>query len=273
MQAREALEASKRTQKKQPVKEIQPRDNMNPLQNSISKCTIQGNKVLLPEEHLDNYPDVKKALIQAGGTYKNNAFIFPSDPTPLIDKLMNGASVNRKKELQFFETPEEVALFVVRHGFIQPSHLLGEFSAGRGALIKAARAEGHNNKFDVCEIDDINRAELEQLENVEIIGTDFLNVQPVERYDVILLNPPFSKNQDITHIEHAYKFLKPGGRLVAVSSKHWQYAKNRKETAFREWIEEIEGCTYEVDSIVGPQAFKKSGTNISTIVLEIDKPK
>ncbi len=30
------------------------------------------------------------------------------------------------------------------------------------------------------------------------------------------MNPPFSRQQDIRHVMHAAKFLKPGGRLVAV---------------------------------------------------------
>jgi 16S rRNA G1207 methylase RsmC len=35
-------------------------------------------------------------------------------------------------------------------------------------------------------------------------------------HDCVLMNPPFSKGQDVAHILHALKFLKPGGRLVAL---------------------------------------------------------
>jgi hypothetical protein len=36
------------------------------------------------------------------------------------------------------------------------------------------------------------------------------------KFDRVVMNPPFDHGADIKHVEHARKFLKPGGRLVAV---------------------------------------------------------
>jgi len=35
-------------------------------------------------------------------------------------------------------------------------------------------------------------------------------------HDCVLMNPPFSKGQDVAHILHALKVLEAGGRLVAI---------------------------------------------------------
>ena len=53
------------------------------------------------------------------------------------------------------------------------------------------------------------------------MGDDFLN--PSEwatafKYDRIIANPPFTKNQDIDHVMQMWNFLKPGGRIVSIMS-------------------------------------------------------
>ena len=50
-----------------------------------------------------------------------------------------------------------------------------------------------------------------------IINGDFLeHATEVGSFDRILMNPPFSKAQDIGHITRAADMLNPGGRLVAI---------------------------------------------------------
>lgn len=82
---------------------------MTVLIQDLNKCTVEGNVIKLPTEHLADYPGLKKALHQAGAIYKRNAFIFPNEAQPYVDKLLGGTSINRKKETQFFETPDAIA--------------------------------------------------------------------------------------------------------------------------------------------------------------------
>ena len=44
-------------------------------------------------------------------------------------------------------------------------------------------------------------------------------------FDRIVMNPPFSRDQDARHVNHAFSFLKPGGKLVAIVGS---YALNGK---------------------------------------------
>ena len=50
-----------------------------------------------------------------------------------------------------------------------------------------------------------------------LLGQDFLTYTE-ETWDRIVMNPPFSKCQDRTHILKAYELLNSGGILVAVAS-------------------------------------------------------
>ena len=71
------------------------------------------------------------------------------------------------------------------------------------------------------------------------------------------MNPPFTKGQDIKHVNHALQFLKPGGKLVAIM------AGNDKS----KWFDSLEWC-YEIEDVPAG-AFKESGTNVATIIVTI----
>jgi len=102
---------------------------------------------------------------------------------------------------------------------------------------------------------------------------DFLELRPGQfLYDLVLMNPPFENRQDAAHVMHAYNFLKPGGRLVAVMSPG-PFSDSRKAgQAFRGWFENLamRGLTYSEDLPAG--SFKASGTGVSTLLITIDKP-
>jgi len=258
--------------KQQPVtfEMIKPVENMNTLQESLSKCTIAGNVLHLPKEQLSNYNELRTALLKAGAQYKKNTFVFPNEARPYVDKLMGGEVVNLKKEFQFFATPkkiaDEMAAFAMV-GFDPNSMTILEPSAGQGALVKACLEHHSNIRFDCCELMDINRSILEKIDGCTIIAEDFLKVGRFAYYDRIIANPPFAKNQDIDHIRLMFKHLKEGGRIVAIASVHWQFASGKKETEFKAWLDEI-GATYEN---LDAGDFKESGTNVKTCMIIIDK--
>lgn len=257
-----------------PVK-IGERENMNALQASIAKCSIAGNTVFLPdikEGMLPNYGDVRKAFLNAGAEYKRNTFVFPNDAQPYIDRLMGGESVNIKKEFQFFATPphlaEEMAAFIM-NGFDAEKMTILEPSAGQGALVKACLNFDDRNQMIVhaYELMDINRAVLGKIKDCIVLGDDFLTADVPGNFDRIIANPPFNKNQDIDHIRKMYQVCKKGGRIVTIASKHWQISKNKKETDFREWLEEIGAVIDDIEA----GEFSESGTKIATCMIIIDK--
>lgn len=45
---------------------------------------------------------------------------------------------------------------------------------------------------------------------------NFLDLPPVDKYDAVVMNPPFSGTHWAKHVQHAIKWLKPHGRIVAI---------------------------------------------------------
>ena len=46
---------------------------------------------------------------------------------------------------------------------------------------------------------------------------DFMEMKPNGiRFERVVMNHPFTKNQDSAHVEHALRFLKPGERIAAI---------------------------------------------------------
>lgn len=246
-------------------------------QKILQACTVEGNVVKLPPGQLDRklYMEVAGALQLIGGKWKGNkvmGFVFPQDPSDLLAQIANGEKRNLKKEFQFFETPPELCAEMVREGNINsPDLMVLEPSAGQGAIVKEILKSTPRNIVHAFELMDLNRTFLNKIDGCIVLGNDFLTeTEYFYKFDRIVANPPFSKNQDIDHIYKMWECLKPGGRIVTIASKHWLLASNKKETQFKEWIYD----TVEADvNTVDAGTFSDSGTKIETVMIIIDKPK
>ncbi len=259
-----AASAPKRKEKIKPVtvKQVEASSNMNDLQTSLSKCTYTENTLYLPFERLDNYNDVRKALLNAGAIYKNNTFVFPNLAEPFINRLMGGEVVNIKKQYQFFATPKHLAKRIIGDIPFYTGARVAEFQAGQGGFLDVL--PNLNLQLTICELMPEN-CEVLRSKGYEIIEGDFLKQDwPMQNF--IIGNPPFSKNQDIAHFMHMYKFLNIGGRMDVITSCHWLYANDKKSVEFRDFINE--NANYqEIDE----GEFKESGTNIKTVWITLNK--
>jgi hypothetical protein len=240
----------------------------------LQRVTITGNVVKLPPGQLDRslYMDVAKRLNGIGGQWKGGkiaGFVFPSDPSDLIQKISGGQKINLKKEFQFFGTPDARADMLVADAFIEVGHKILEPSAGQGAIVKAVLRRFPSVTVDCYELMETNRTILSGIKNARILGNDFLSngLEP-GIYDRILANPPFSKNQDIDHIIEMFRLLKPGGRLVSIASQHWKTSKNKKETEFRYWLEDRGADVQDIPAGV----FKESGAGVGAVTITLEKP-
>jgi len=247
----------------------------------LQQCTIDGNIVRLPKIQLDRklYLDTAKALNLIGGKWtggKVAGFVFPvgyeEELQSLINKLAGGEKLNPKKEYQFFETPIELARQLIYYADIDRlnCHLrILEPEAGQGAIVKVIFEKENIRQVDCCELMEINRTFLEKIEGVLIIANDFFSLSDAynDYYDRIIANPPFTNNQDIDHIRKMYECLKTGGRLVTVASKHWEIASGRKETEFKNWLDNLGADIIQISD----GTFKESGTMVGGFIIIIDK--
>lgn len=239
----------------------------------LQKCKINGTTIQLPTGQLDRklYMEVAKSLELIGGKWKGGkvaGFVFPNDPTELLEQIATGEKRNLKKEFQFFSTPNELCDTLVELTDIHASHSVLEPSAGQGAIINAIYRGSMLRQIDCCELMDVNRIFLSKIKNVRIIQNDFLMLKNHENsFDRIIANPPFSKNQDIDHIMKMWECLKPKGRIVSIASRHWLQSSNKKEVAFRKFLEDNQAEIIDVDA----GKFKESGTSIATVIIVLNK--
>lgn len=196
---------------------------------------------------------------------------IPLNDIPKIQKmemdLRKKLAWDRNAFNDFFPTPESRADWVASQADIQPGMDILEPSAGNGVLADAARKAGGN--VDVVELEQQLRDILKE-KDFNVVGSDFDEFTPDKLYDRVLMNPPFSHDLDIKHVQKAFEHLKPGGKLVAIVSTMAGERSNKRNQAFREWLDEL-GVREEK---LPEGMFKESmnPTNVATKLLTLTKP-
>lgn len=164
----------------------------------------------------------------------------------------NGTAPRAVAAYQLFQTPAEIANRMVEA--LKPGARVLEPSAGLGRLLDAiARKEPRETVAVEKDVNLCRELFLQNRNGVRILQRDFLTVTREElgQFDFIVMNPPFHMRSDIQHIEHALRFLAPGGTLVAVCLDGYQRRQKLNPT---EWIPLPAGC------------FKAEGTNVATAI-------
>lgn len=266
------------------------------VRDVLSRSTITADRVVLPPGQLDRklYERVNKALEGAGGKWNRSAkaHVFTRDPREALGMVAaQGVVTNVKQALQSFYTPDDLAEKLVLTAGLRNTTisdvaasvpLVLEPSIGAGAIALAAiRATLGRMFIDGYDIDKVAIGQARSALEAEfqkrcasgrwsVVEQDFLTVTPPSepRYDYVLMNPPFTKGQDMAHVLHAWKFLKPGGTLAAITSPGWKHRVQKSAVAFREFIERHKEHVEDLPE----GAFKASGTGIATVLVVLSKP-
>jgi protein-L-isoaspartate O-methyltransferase len=178
------------------------------------------------------------------------------------DGLKNGGGVQVVTAPQLFPTPADLAARMVAIADIQDDDDVLEPSAGTGAILAIFARGGRGGNTVAVELNSQLAAILnETYQYVRVLCADFLAWGPEYGgpFDKVLMNPPFSCADDIKHILHAAKMLKPGGRIVAICANGPRQRDKLKPMA-----------SYWED--LPPDTFKESGTNVNAALLAIDNP-
>lgn len=243
------------------------------VEEILKHCTLDDNVLRLPQVQFNkkSYAEAKKWIEEAGGSWqggKVQGFIFPFNPERVFSILNEGKRCNLAQDFQFFETPSNVADWLVMlAGGIHEHDKVLEPSAGRGALVKAIHRSCPDAVVDCYEMMPENKGLLSRLGGINIIGDDFTKSTIGKKYTKIIANPPFSGNQDIRHVRMMYDMLEQGGTLASITSAHWEFAEEKTCRDFRQWLEDVGGAKYEIES----GAFKESGTGVRTLAIVIKR--
>ena len=204
-----------------------------------------------------NTEQLIKSIVEYGEIVKEA--IKPIDRTAQeIKRRENECKLQQKGDIQF--TPSEVAAQLVELAGIDENSRVLEPSAGIGNIVDKIKEVTKN--IDVIERMS-NFRELLRLKGYSLVGDDFLEYRTEKLYDSIIMNPPFSKNQDIEHLKHAFSMLKNGGTLVCVTSPHWSFAGDKQSIDFRNWLDEQDYYTEDLKA----KTFEMTGVTSKILVI------
>lgn len=172
-----------------------------------------------------------------------------------------------KYVLIFLEEADELSRRGYRRYKQAHASELSTMPGATDAILDAIHRVQPDVVVDCYELMPENKEKLSKLDHIRLLGDDFTQAEHSSEYDLIVANPPFSKNQDIRHVMQMYQDLKPGGTVAAITSRHWQQASEKVCKDFRAFLEEVSAQVYEIEE----GAFKKSGTGVGTIAIVINK--
>jgi len=197
--------------------------------------------------HLLFEPDTLRDINMALAEYYGEVLPDCSEEKPDQPRASTAVS----KDLQYYPTPAAVVERVMAEFHIRPGEKVLEPSCGCGRFLDALRKAG----ADAIGIEvDPSRAAQARAKGHRVLLANFLETIPTEDYDHVVMNPPFYGQHYAKHVNHALKFLKPGGRLTAILPATARYDHGLLNGRWQ-------------DLPVG--SFSESGTNINTTVLTI----
>jgi hypothetical protein len=246
----------------------------------LRAASIEGNTVVLNSGRLDrpSYLAVNEILTRLGGKWNRKAggHVFPSDPRPALTEVLDAGKAPEKNPLAYFPTSAFVVDEMVMRAEIEPGMTVLEPSAGDGAIVYGVLEKTDGEcQVTAIELDCGRAAQLPAggLHHI-IAGQDFLAWETTERFDRILMNPPFTSPSDpaayVAHIVKAWGLLKPGGKLVAIIPAGILNRTDRATEPIRHLLARDRDALGAV-RLLSEDAFKESGTGCRCELIWIEK--
>lgn len=251
----------------------------------LKEAKVNGNKVVLPPRQLERslYEEVNEVLLCLGGKWKGRGkhpdgspkgeHLFPYEIEHLLQAVLETGLMPPKNPTAFFPTPKavvyEMLAFLDTYKYNDEDCWILEPSAGQGGILELAKARFPKANFDVVEYLDLN-AQVLRDKGYRVYEQDFMNFVPEQKYHLILMNPPFSLEEDkyawISHTQKAFELLREDGMLVAIVPASIKFNSLVKVEEFRSQVEVFGGIE---DLPEG--AFKESGTGVATCLIYMEK--
>lgn len=148
-----------------------------------------------------------------GAVGEDGMWHFEYQPMSVIDEICTSGCIPDQVSHQFYPTPEPLAARVVEMADIKPGMSVLEPSAGQGGLADLMPGclcvEAAQLNFRVLTAKGHRALHVDFLAWVANWGAD-------EKFDRVVMNPPFDQGRWLSHVEAAAKLVATGGRLVAI---------------------------------------------------------
>ncbi|TYC51072.1 DUF4942 domain-containing protein [Weissella muntiaci] len=122
-------------------------------------------------------------------------------------------------ENEFYPTPQNVIGKMLKDLDLNTIGSVLEPSAGKGdiatALAERTKTVYSNRTLDIDTVEiDENLVAILKSQNIRVIHNDFLTLKTFKKYDLIIMNPPFSNGDK--HLLKALDMQKNGGQIIAL---------------------------------------------------------
>lgn len=139
---------------------------------------------------------------------------FDYEPRPVIEQLIFGGVVPEQASYQFYPTKSQISKDAAQRLCIEPGKRYCEPSAGLGDLA-CHLPMATTTCIELAQV----RVKVLEAKGYNTVKADFLEWaerNSDQRFDGILMNPPFSKGRALAHLLAAASLVAEGGRLVAI---------------------------------------------------------
>lgn len=139
---------------------------------------------------------------------------FDYEPRPVIEQLIFGGVVPEQTSYQFYPTKSQISEDAAQRLYIEPGKSYCEPSAGLGDLA-CHLPMASTLCIELAEV----RVKVLESKGYNTVKADFLEWAQRnrdQRFDGILMNPPFSKGRALAHLVAAASLIAEDGRLVAI---------------------------------------------------------
>ena len=173
--------------------------------------------------------------------------------------------------VQFYPTPEKLADKMVSKLRLKDYMSILEPSAGKGDLVSAlsrrAKEEGYKFDLNCIEISPELRAILKD-KHYNIVGYDFLSYKGLTKYDVIIMNPPFSEGDK--HLLKAINIMKNGGQIVCILNA--ETIKNPYSNTRQDLLNKLHFYCADIEFLQNEFLEAEVKTNVEIALIYIDIP-
>lgn len=171
-------------------------------------------------------------------SYNNKSFQRRvSSPRNLNPDICNDI-ISGKMSKHFVPTPRGVILQMLKElGSINKGEKILEPSAGLGHIADML-VKTHNlnpGDIDVVEPAEKFRREL-NTKGYNLRGYNILEYNPQEKYDKIIMNPPFDNGMEIKHVIKCFSLLKNGGKLITILPNSAFIPP--RQTGYEKWMQD-----------------------------------
>ena len=180
----------------------------------------------------------------------------------------------------FYPTPEALAAHMVDMVDTKRVHFVLEPSAGKGDLVdklkSKMRYDGYSNITDKhgsdVEIDciekDGNLQNLLKGAGKRLVYDDFLKFETFKKYDLILMNPPFSEGDK--HLLKALEMMKNGGQVVCLLNA--ETLKNPYSNIRKVLTQKLAQLDAEIKYLDGAFTEAERPTTVEVALIYVDIP-